>query len=76
MTWLWRHLIFLLVNKIRAERMHQFGFHEMVACCTGSNPIEISDTRSKVKVTVIEKVSQNDEKYSFNFEFKCKLFLT
>ena len=39
----------LSVNKILAERMHQFGrgFRYMVAVCTGSNPIG-----SKVKVTV------------------------
>ena len=34
----------------------------MVASCTESNPIEIGDPRSKVKVTMIENVSQNDEK--------------
>ena len=45
--------IFLSVNKIRAEWNHQFwcSFHLMVAYCTGSNPIEIGDLGSKVKVT-------------------------
>ena len=31
---------------------------------TGSNPIEIGDLGSKVKVTVTENVSENDEKKS------------
>ena len=34
----------------------------MVAYGTGSNPIEIDDPRSKVNVTMIENVSQNDKK--------------
>ena len=34
----------------------------MVSYCTGSNPIEIGDLGSKVKVTVTENVSKNDEK--------------
>ena len=34
----------------------------MVAFCTGSDPIEIGDLGSKVKVTVTENVSKNDEK--------------
>ena len=44
----------ILVNKIPAERMHRFGrgFCLMVAYCTGTNPIEIGDLGSKVKVTV------------------------
>ena len=44
------------VNKIAAERMHQFGcgFRWIVAYCTGSNPIEIGDLGSKVKVTVTQ----------------------
>ena len=44
----------ILVNKIPAERMHRFGrgFRLMVAYRTGSNPIEIGDLGSKVKVTV------------------------
>ena len=45
---------FLLVNKIPAERKHQFGrgFHSMFAYCTGSDRIEIDDLGSKVKVKV------------------------
>ena len=52
-----------LVNKIPAERMHRFGrgFRLMVAYRTGSNPIEIGDLGSKVKVTVTENVCKNDE---------------
>ena len=44
----------LLVNKIPAERMHRFGrgFRLMAANRTGSDPIEIGDLGSKVKVTV------------------------
>ena len=55
-----------LVNKIPAERMHRFGrgFRKMVAYNTGSNPIEIGDLGSKVKVTVTENVCKNDEKNS------------
>ena len=34
----------------------------MVAYRTGSNPIEIGDLGSKVKVTVTENVCKNDEK--------------
>ena len=34
----------------------------MVAYKTGSNPIEIGDLGSKVKVTVPENVCKNDEK--------------
>ena len=34
----------------------------MVASSTGSNPMEIGDLGSKVKVTVTENVSKNDEK--------------
>ena len=45
----------------------------MAAYCTGLNPIKIGDPRSKVKVTVIENVSQNEEKKNANF--KCKHFL-
>ena len=36
----------------------------MVAYRTGSNPIEIGDLGSKVKVTVTENVCKNDEKNS------------
>ena len=36
----------------------------MVAYRTGSNPIEIGDRGSKVKVTVTENVCKNDEKNS------------
>ena len=45
----------LLVNKIPAERMYQFGrgFHEKVAYCTGSDPIEICDLGLNVKITVM-----------------------
>ena len=44
--------------------MHQFGcgFRKIVAYCTGSDPIEIGNLGSKVKVTEIENVSKNDEK--------------
>ena len=55
-----------LVNKIPAERVHRFerGFRYMVAYRTGSDPIEIGDLGSKVKVTVTENVCNNDEKNS------------
>ena len=55
-----------LVDKIPAERVHRFGrgFRYMVAYCTGSDPIEFGDLGSKVKVTVTENVSKNDEKNS------------
>ena len=45
---------YFLVNKIPIERMNRFRrcFHYMVAYRTGSNPIEIGDLGSKVKVTV------------------------
>ena len=36
----------------------------MVAYCTDSNPIEIGDLGSKVKVTVTENICKNDEKNS------------
>ena len=36
----------------------------MVAYRTGSNPIEIGDLGSKVKVTVTENVCKNDENNS------------
>ena len=54
----------ILVNKIPAERMHRFGrgFRYMVAYRIGSNPIEIDDLGSKIKVTVTENVCKNDEK--------------
>ena len=44
------------VNKIPAKRMHQFGcdFRLTVAYHTGSDPIEIGDLGSKVKVTVTQ----------------------
>ena len=53
------------VNKIPAERMHQFGcgFRLTVAYSTSSDPIEIGDLRSKIKITVTENVSKNDEKF-------------
>ena len=38
----------------------------MVAYNTGSNPIEIGDLGSKVKVTVTENVSKIDEKIAKN----------
>ena len=34
----------------------------MVAFCTGSNPFEIDDLGSNVKVIVTENVCKNDEK--------------
>ena len=45
-------LYHLFVNKIPAERMNQFerGFRLMVAYRTGSNPIEIGDLWSNVKI--------------------------
>ena len=54
----------LLVNKIPAERMYQFGrgFRYMVAYRTGSDPIEIGDPGSKVKIIVTENVFQNNGK--------------
>ena len=36
----------------------------MVAFCTGSDPIEIGDLGSNVKVTVTKNVCKNDEKNS------------
>ena len=39
----------------------------MVAYRNGSNPIEVVDLGLKVKVTVTENVSQNDEKKSLKF---------
>ena len=44
----------LLVNYIPAERINQFGrgFRKMVAYRTDSDPFEIGDLGSKVKVTV------------------------
>ena len=64
----------VLVNKIPAERMHRFGrgFRLMVAyrTRTGSNPIELGDLGSKVKVTVTENVCKNDEKSSPKIHIK------
>ena len=37
-------------------------FAKRFANCTGSDPIEIGDLESKVKVTVTENVSKIDEK--------------
>ena len=56
----------ILVNKIPAEQMHRFGrsFRWTVAYRTGSDPIEIGDLGSKVKVTVTENVCKSDEKNS------------
>ena len=44
----------LLVNKIPDKWMHWFGrcFRQMAVYRTGSNPIEIGDLGSKIKVTV------------------------
>ena len=39
----------------------------MVAYTTGSNPFEIGDLGSKVKVTLTENVRKNDEKWWKNF---------
>ena len=52
------------MNKIPAKRMHRFGrgFRKMVAYNTGSDPFEIGDLGSKVKVTVTENVCKNNEK--------------
>ena len=49
----------ILVNKIPAE---------LIAYNTGSNPIEIGDLGSKVKVTVTENVCKNDEKNRQKFK--------
>ena len=40
----------------------------MVAYYTGSDPIEIGDLGSKVKFTVTENVSKNDEKNSLKIQ--------
>ena len=40
----------------------------MIAYCTGSSPIEMGDIGSKVKVTVTENVSKNDEKKSLKIQ--------
>ena len=42
----------------------------MVAYRIDSNPIEIGDLRSKVKVTVTDNVTKNDEKKSLKFNYK------
>ena len=49
-----RMAVCLSVNKIPAERMHQFGrnFRYTVVYSTGTDPVEICDLGSKVKVTV------------------------
>ena len=62
----------------------------MAAYNTGSDPIEIGDLGSKVKVTVTENVCKNDEKNrqkfisrhflnqisSFDWKFYCRHFET
>ena len=40
----------------------------MIVYCTGLDPIEIGDLGSKVKVTVTENVSKNDEKNSLKIQ--------
>ena len=45
----------------------------MVAYNTGSDPIEIGDLGSKVKVTVTENVCKNDEKNSPKIHIKTFL---
>ena len=45
----------------------------MVAYRTGSNPIEIGDLGSKVKVTMTENVCKNDEKKSQKIHIKTFL---
>ena len=49
---------------VPAKRLNRFerSFCLMFAYRTGSNPIEISDLGLKVKVTMTENVSKNDEK--------------
>ena len=47
----------------------------MAAYCTGLNPIKIGDPRSKVKVTMIENVSKNDEKNFLKFQMYTVLKL-
>ena len=51
------------VNKIPDGWMHRFwcGFRWTAAYCTDSNPIEIGDLGSNVKVTVTKNVCKNDE---------------
>ena len=46
----------ILVNKIQAEQIHRFGrsLRLMAAYITGSDPIQIGDLGSKVKVTVAQ----------------------
>ena len=40
----------------------------MVAHRTGTNPIEIGEPGTKVKITVIKNVSENDERNSHNLK--------
>ena len=49
------------VNKMPIKPLHRFrrGYRQMVAYITGSDPIEICDLGSKVKVTVTKKVCKN-----------------
>ena len=49
----------VFVNKIQPNGCTNL---DAVANCTGSDPIEIGDLGLKVKVTVTENVSKNDEK--------------
>ena len=51
------------MNKIQAELMYRFGrsFCLIVPYRTGSDPIEIGDIDSKVKVTMTENACLNDE---------------
>ena len=46
----------------------------MAAYCTGSNPIEIGDLGSKVKVTVTENVCKNDGKKSPKIHIDLDIF--
>ena len=45
------------------------GFTKRLLTSTDSDPIEIDDLGSKVKVTVAENVSVNDEKNSIKIKF-------
>ena len=63
----------LLVNKIPAKQMHQFGrgFRKTVAYCIDSDPIEIGELRSKLKVTVTQYSS-----FLHNYLFTLLLYIS
>ena len=60
------------VNKMPIERRHRFGigFRKTVAYSTGSDPNEIGDFGSKVKVTMKQNVSKDDNENLRNIQMK------